>query len=78
MRLKESIDIVEFLQAVEQCDGAVFLQTSKGDITNLKSLLSQYTFMAMMCNPDLLKDAQVICIQEEDYRKLEKYLLAYE
>lgn len=78
MRLKKSIDIVAFLEAVKQCDGAVFLHTTEGDITNLKSLLSQYVLMAMMHNPDLLKNAQVICIQEENYQKLEEFLIPSE
>ena len=78
MRLKETIDVVAFIDAAKQCSGAVFLQTTEGNIINLKSLLSQYVLMAMMYNPDLLINAQVICMQEEDYRKLEEFVIPAE
>ena len=78
LKIKESIDVVAFVEAAKQCGGAVFLQTADGDITNLKSLLSQYVLMAMMYNPELLTNAQVICIQEEDYQKLEEFLVPWE
>lgn len=75
MNLKESIDVVAFLNVAKKCSGAVFFQTTDGDILNLKSLLSQYVLMTILCNPDLLKRAQVICVQEEDYQLLSDFLI---
>lgn len=75
MTLKEGIDVRSFLDAAKKCVGSVFFQTTEGDVLNLKSLLSQYVLMSIVCNPGLLKSAQVICTQEEDYQLLTDFLV---
>ena len=74
MKFKDSVDINAFLDAAKQCSGDIFLQTNEGDILNLKSLLSRYVLMSIMGNPDLLQNAQVTCVQEDDYQLLLEYL----
>lgn len=74
MKLKTNINLNEFGKAAAKCVGEVFLQTSDGNIFNLKSLLSQYVLMAVMGNDHVLKSAQVVCVQEEDYQKLSEFL----
>lgn len=42
MRLRSEADVQEFLDAVSQCGGDVYLKSPEGDIFNLKSSLSRY------------------------------------
>lgn len=74
MKLKENIDVIAFLQTAKECSGDVFFHSGEGDILNLKSLLSQYVLMSVLCNPALLTNAHVVCILEEDYAKLSDFL----
>lgn len=74
MKIKENIDIVSFLDKAKECLGDVFLHTTESDILNLKSLLSQYVLMSILCKPDLFREAQVICTDENDYLSLSDYL----
>lgn len=74
MKIKENIDIVSFLGKAKECLGDVFLHTTEGDILNLKSLLSQYVLMSILCKPDLFREARVICTDENDYLSLSDYL----
>ncbi len=74
MKFKKDIDMNAFLEAAKQCEGTVFFQTTEGDILNLKSLLSRYVLMSVMGNPHVLENAQITCVQEEDYQKLTDYL----
>lgn len=75
MKFKDSVEFNAFLDAAKQCSGDIFLQTSEGDILNLKSLLSRYVLMSIMGNPSLLQNAQVTCVQEDDYQLLSEYLI---
>lgn len=75
MKFKDSVEFNAFLDAAKQCSGDIFLQTSEGDILNLKSLLSRYVLMSIMGNPSLLQNAQVTCVQEDDYQLLSEYLV---
>lgn len=40
MRIKQDIEIDDFLRTVDQCSGDVYLVSSQGDRLNLKSTLS--------------------------------------
>lgn len=73
MRLKEAIDVSEFLAATEKCSGDVFFHTHEGDILNVKSLLSRYVVVSV-CKPGELQKARIVCTDEEDYAVLSKYL----
>ena len=42
MRLRSEADIEQFLDAVNQCGGDVYLKSPEGDIFNLKSSMSRY------------------------------------
>ena len=74
MKLKEGIDVSAFLEAARNCEGQIFFHTAGGDILNLKSMLSQYVLVSIVCNPSLLEEAQVVCTQDEDYQKMEAFL----
>ena len=42
MRLRSEADVQQFLDAVNQCGGDVYLKSPEGDIFNLKSSMSRY------------------------------------
>lgn len=48
MRLNPNINTPAFLQAVQTCKGEVCFVTKEGDILNLKSVLSQFVFTAVI------------------------------
>ncbi len=46
MKLKNGIDVQDFLNSVKKCVSDVYLNTAEGDHMNLKSALSQIVFVA--------------------------------
>lgn len=74
MNLREDFNIADFMEVAKSCTGDVFFHSAEGDIINLKSLLSQYVLATIVCKPGLLKNAQIICTQDEDYAKLADFL----
>lgn len=73
MRLKENIDLIEFIKTTKKCRQDVFFRTAEGDRLNLKSTLSQYLFSVMSGNRELLENGEIEC-QAADYQMLEGYL----
>ena len=74
MNLKEDFNMSDFMEVAKDCTGDVFFHSVDGDIINLKSLLSQYVLASIACKPGLLKNARVVCTQDEDYAKLADFL----
>lgn len=74
MRLKEGIDVNDFLAAAEKCTGQVFFHTADGSILNLRSMLSHYVLVSILCNKSVLDDSQIVCTQDDDYQLLQNYL----
>ncbi|MCM1192678.1 MAG: hypothetical protein NC123_10260 [Butyrivibrio sp.] len=73
MKLRETVDVSEFLAATEKCSGDVFFHTHEGDILNVKSLLSRYVVVSV-CKPGELQQAKIVCTDEDDYSVLSEYL----
>lgn len=73
MRLKSNCDIVAFLNAVQKCEGEVFLVTKEGDKLNLKSTLSRYVFAVIAENKKLMAESAVECT-EADRKVLAEYI----
>lgn len=48
MKLNPAVNIPDFLQAVQSCKGEVCFVTEEEDILNLKSVLSQFVFAAVI------------------------------
>ena len=71
MRLKERIDLVALIRKVKECEGDVFLETEE---LNLKSALSQYVFVALAEQQEILKNSRVVC-GPEDRERLTDFLL---
>ena len=78
MKLKPTISIVDFLKAIQKCQGDVLFITADGDRLNLKSQLAKYLFLAMVSseNPSLIFIGEVFCDQPRDYDVLSDYLLS--
>lgn len=74
MKIKNSIDITAFLENVKKCEGNVYFKTIEGDQLNLKSLLSQYIFVSIIDNAELMDNGVVDCSKEEDVAMLEEFL----
>ncbi len=74
MRLKEDIDIMEFLKKVEQCKDHVYYETMEGDTLNLSSTLSQFIFCTVAVKPHYWKTGVIRCENPEDYKMLKDYL----
>ena len=66
--------MADLIEAAKDCTGNVFFHCEGGDIVNLKSLLSQYVLASIACKPGLLKNARVVCTQDEDYARLADFL----
>lgn len=75
MRLKDDIDLAQFLNAVSTCKGEVTFNTAEGDILNLKSALSRYVFVVAVRQPELLENGQVVCETAEDAAGLTDYVI---
>lgn len=74
MRIKEKIDLAEFIRDVQKCGANVWFRTEEGDNLNLKSTLSQYLLVALVGNEKMLSQGRVICDIEDDYSRLQKFL----
>lgn len=66
MKINLNTDLVAFLREVEKCAGEVWFETKQGDKLNLKSMLSQYLFVALTGDQQMLGEGAVICEQEAD------------
>ncbi len=71
MKLNANTDLVAFLQEVKKCKGDVWFETEEGDKLNLKSVLSQYLFIALTGDQEMLGKGLVTCEQETDSQLLE-------
>lgn len=67
MKLRNEIEINDFLNAVERANGPVYLCSNEGDRYNLKSTLSRYVAIA-----ELIKehgtDLELFCDDKNDER----------
>ena len=78
MKLKPTISIIEFLKAIQRCQGDVFFTTADGDTLNLKSQLAKYVFLAMVSSEDLslISIGEVSCDDPRDCEALSVYFLS--
>lgn len=74
MRLKNDVNLVEFLKQIKTCKSDVYLETEDEDKLNLKSVLSGYVLIVLAKQPDVLENSRVIC-SEEDREKLMRFIM---
>ena len=78
VRLKDQMPHAAFLQRVRECKGEVLFRTGEGDTLNLKSMLSQLLFTASFLKPEIVRNAVIICSEENDFRILADFLTEIE
>lgn len=55
------IDVSEFLNVLDNCEGNVFLVTHEGDKLNLRSKLSQLVGLTKLIRGGKITEAYIIC-----------------
>lgn len=70
-----NLDVKEFIQALDHCKGDVFLETTEGDILNLKSKLCQIAGLANILSGAVITKATIRCSNPEDESLLFRYNL---
>ncbi len=73
MRIKEDVNLVQFIQEVKKCRNDVYLETDEGDRLNLKSTLSQYIFVCVGSST-AIRSGNVTCSDPADIACLADYL----
>ncbi len=69
------VDVPEFLQVLQSCEGQVYLMTRDGDRINLKSKLSQIVGLTNLIEGGKIAEAFVMCEKPEDESKLFRFNL---
>lgn len=72
MKLKNSIEVKDFLAAVDKCSGSVYLLSYQGDRLNLKSVMSRYISMGKLLS-DEGDNLELFCDKRED----EQYFFSF-
>ena len=61
-----NLDFEKFIQAVDTCKGDVYLETSEGDVLNLKSKLCQMIGLATILEHTEIHEATIRCTNPDD------------
>lgn len=75
MKLKQEIDLLDFLHSVNQCKGEVILRFSQDNVLNVKSMLSKVVLATLYETRELFNDAEILCDIESDERILERFVI---
>ena len=69
------IDMADFMQTLDKCQGDVFLETPEGDVLNLKSKLCQMIGLANILEGCSIAEAVIRCSNPDDEEKLFRFNL---
>lgn len=75
MKLKKCINLVEFLNIVNKCQGEVIFETEEGDRLNIKTQLSKFFFITAGQDEKFLDLGEVICSIKADEQILAGFWL---
>ena len=75
MKFKGITDFIGFFEAVDHCEGKVYLETDEGDRLNLKSKLTQYVSLAQVFSVNERPEMDLIISEHEDYENLKKFII---
>lgn len=70
-----NIDFEDFIKAIDECKGDVFLETKDGDVLNLKSKLSQMLGLSTILKNSEVAEATIRCANPEDETMLFRFNL---
>ena len=69
------LDVANFIKTVESCKGNVFMETSDGDMLNLKSRLLLLSALGQIIDGGQIPETTVRCELPEDEPKLFRFSL---
>lgn len=73
MKIRENADRTAFLETVQKCGGDIYFEMPEGSRLNLKSVLSQYVFVVLTGQKDVIRSGSIVC-NKEDESRLASYL----
>ncbi len=68
-----NIDVTEFLDVLDTCEGNVYLVTNEGDRLNLKSKLCQLIGLTQLVEGGRIAVASIFCDNKDDESKLFRF-----
>lgn len=69
------VDVPEFLNVLDSCEGEVYLMTRDGDRLNLKSKLCQLVGLTRLIEGGKIAEAFIVCDNEADESRLFRFNL---
>ena len=69
------MDFEDFIKAIDECKGDVYLETSDGDVLNLKSKLCQMIGLSTILKSTEISEATIRCANPEDETMLFRFNL---
>lgn len=70
-----NVDFDDFIKAVDECKGDVYLETEDGDVLNLKSKLCQMLGLSTILKSTEIDEATIRCTNLEDETMLFRFNL---
>ena len=70
-----NVDFDDFIKAIDECKGDVYLETSDGDSLNLKSRLCQMLGLSTILANTEVEEAWVRCTNKDDETMLFRFNL---
>ncbi len=70
-----NIDFEDFIKAIDECKGDVYLETADGDVLNLKSKLCQMIGISTILKNTEIEEATIRCTNQEDETMLFRFNL---
>lgn len=70
-----NVDFDDFIKAIDECKGDVYLETSDGDVLNLKSKLCQMIGLSTILKNTEVAEASIRCTNPDDESMLFRFNL---
>ena len=71
-----NINFDDFIKAIDECKGDVYLETKDGDVLNLKSKLCQYiTLTSIFDSAAKIPELEIVAHEAEDVKRLMNYMM---
>lgn len=70
-----NIDFEDFIKAIDECKGDVYLETTDGDVLNLKSKLCQMLGLSTILKNTEVAEATIRCTDKADETMLFRFNL---
>ena len=70
-----NVDFDDLIKVIDECKGDVYLETSDGDVLNLKSKLCQMIGLSTILTNTEVAEATIRCTDKDDESKLFRFNL---